>query len=272
MTIQRSKLPCLVALLLIAAGDREGACHASEPGKDGKPSKEDVVTNSLGIKLILIPAGEFMMGTPKKEAGRVNDESPQRRVRITKPFYLGVHEVTQEQYQKIMGKNPSMFKGGTRPVDTISWDDAMEFCRKLSAKEGLTYRLPTEAEWEYACRAGTTTKYSFGDDRQKAGEYGWFTNNTQKDWTQPVGQKKPNAWGLHDMHGNVAEWCADWYDRAYYAKAPEADPKGPSTGTIRVLRGGTWNFWPNITRSADRLGSTPDDRYHFYGLRIARTP
>ena len=161
--------------------------------------------NSIGIRLKLLPAGTFWMG----------EDLDAHKVTLTQPFYLGVYEVTQEQYERVMGKNPSNFKGPQNPVEKVSWDDAVEFCRKLSElpeekAAGRIYRLPTEAEWEYACRAGTTTKYSFGDSESELGEYGWFDKNSDRK-THPVGQKQPNKWGLYDMHGNVWEWCSDWY-------------------------------------------------------------
>jgi formylglycine-generating enzyme required for sulfatase activity len=150
------------------------------------------ITNSIGMRLKLMPAGEFMMGTPESDNPTMSHESPQHKVRITKPFYLGVYEVTQAEYARVMGENPSRFKDASNPVEQVSWDDATEFCRKLSAKEGKTYRLPTEAEWEYACRAGTTTRYSFGDDWARLGEYAWYGANSRQE-THPVGEKKPNA-------------------------------------------------------------------------------
>jgi len=175
-------------------------------------------TNSIGMRLVLIPPGEFQMGSPAGDGVASSDEKPHHNVRITKPFYLGVCEVTQEQYERVMAQNPSRFKGDPqRPVGYVSWTGAAEFCRKLSEKEGVTYRLPTEAEWEYACRAGTTTRYCFGDDEASLGEYAWYGSVGR----YPVGEKTPNAWGLCDMHGNVWEWCADWYDADYYAKRRE---------------------------------------------------
>ena len=158
-------------------------------------------------------------------------EAPKHRVKITKPFYLGLCEVTQEQYLRLMGKNPSKFQGvPNRPVEQVDWSNAMEFCRKLSElppekAAGAVYRLPTEAEWEYACRAGTTTRYSFGDDAAMLDRYAWFSNNSGGS-TQAVGQLRANAFGLFDMHGNVWEWCADWYDSGYYANSPRMILRG----------------------------------------------
>jgi formylglycine-generating enzyme required for sulfatase activity len=162
------------------------------------PQQGTVWENSISMKLVWIAPGEFKMGSNDGE----DFEKPLHTVKITKGFYMGAFEVTQGQYQQVMGTNPSYFKGANLPVEQVSWDDAVEFCKKLSQKEGKTYRLPTEAEWEYACRAGTTTKFSFGDDESQLGEYAWYGKNSGMK-THPVGKKKPNAWGLFDMHGNV---------------------------------------------------------------------
>ncbi len=226
-----------------------------------------VLTNSIGMQMVLIPAGEFDMGDDSGDS----DERPVHRVRITRPFYLGTTEVTQAQYEQVMGENPGYFTGDPRrPVEQASWDDAQEFCRRLSQKEGKEYRLPTEAEWEYACRAGTTTRFSFGDDEARLGDYAWYDDNSGNS-THPVGQKRPNPWGLYDMHGNVWEWCADRYAEDYYAESPPDDPVGPSSGLVRVLRGGSWNYGPNYARSADRSRYTPVLRFANDGFRAART-
>ncbi len=219
------------------------------------------VVNSIGLQLLLIPAGEFQMGSPDSDSDAYDDEKPQHTVRITKPFYLGVTEVTQEQYERVMGTNPSYFKGAQLPVETVSWVDAMEFCRKLSELPGeriagRVYRLPTEAEWEYACRAGSKTKWSFGDAESSLGDYAWYTSNSGRK-THTVGTKKPNAWGLYDMHGNVWEWCSDWY-KPDYTTTTVSDPTGPATGSIRVYRGGSWGNYAGQGRSAFRDGGTPD--------------
>ncbi len=232
----------------------------------------EVITNSIGIKMVLIPAGEFLMGSPDSDEDADTREKPQHRVKITRPFYLGVSPVTQEEYERVMGKNPSGCKGDRqRPVETVSWNDAAEFCRRLSEKEGKTYRLPTEAEWEYACRAGRTTKWCFGDSQSQLADYAWYDDNSGGT-THPVGEKKPNAWGLYDMHGNVYEWCDDWYDQDYYSASPAADPKGPDSTAYRVLRGGSWFDFPGLSRSAYRDWDSPVFRYHGYGFRLARTP
>jgi formylglycine-generating enzyme required for sulfatase activity len=235
------------------------------------------------MELVLIPAGEFMMGTPGSETGRLFSEEfppnvrpadwvrtgkplpswvlphegPAHRVRFSKPFYMGRYEVTQAQWQAVMGNNPSYFKGSDDlPVEQVSWSDCRAFCRRLSEKTGRNVRLPTEAKWEYACRAGGTGKYCFGDSEGELIAYGWFRKNSGHG-THPVGGKKPNAWGLHDMHGNVSEWCRDWYGEKYYQGSPDTDPKGPSTGQSRVLRGGSWANLAFDCRSANREARQP---------------
>ena len=224
--------------------------------------------NSIGVKFVLIPAGNFLMGSPQSEGDA--DEYPRHKVEITEPFYLGIYEVTQAQWQVVMGNNPSHFKGDDRPVDLVSWNDVQEFIRRLNQKEGTDkYRLPTEAEWEYACRGGSETVYCFGDENSRLGEYAWYTRNSGGQ-TRPVGQKKPNAWGLYDMHGNVWEWCADWYEEGYYRRSPSSDPRGPSSGSGRVLRGGSWYLNARNCRSASRNRHNPVFRSLFDGFRLAR--
>ncbi|MCY2991291.1 MAG: SUMF1/EgtB/PvdO family nonheme iron enzyme [Planctomycetota bacterium] len=228
------------------------------------------ISNSIGMKLVLLPAGEFLMGSLDSDRGADANEKPQHRVQITKPFYLGVYEVTQAQYQKVVGSNPSHFKGESLPVEMVSWDDAVAFCKRLSevAEEraaGRTYRLPTEAEWEYACRAGSTSKYSFGDSEAELGTYAWYNKNSIKA-THPVGAKQANAWGLYDMHGNVWEWCADGYGP--YAAGAASDPSGPGLASYRVDRGGSCYGATAICRSATRNWSSPSDRDSL-GFRLA---
>jgi formylglycine-generating enzyme required for sulfatase activity len=230
----------------------------------------DPFTNSVGMVLVPIPAGEFMMGEPTLGEPTI----PGRLVTLTKPFHLVAFEVTQEQYEKVMGKNPSHFKGPNNPVEKVSWDDAVEFCRKLSElpeekAAGHVYRLPTEAEWEYACRAGTTTTFSFGDDRSQLGEYAWFDENSGRT-THPVGEKKLNAWGLYDMHGNVWEWCQDWHGGVYPSE-PVTDPMGATTGSVRECRGGYWGSGAQGCESGGRAQYPPTKRF-FLGFRVARGP
>lgn len=246
------------------------------------------ITDSVGMKFNLIPPGEFLMGSPESEADRYgllivhHPDETQHLVKITNPFYLSAHEVTQAQYEQVMGKSPSYFsalgKGKDRvsgdtsqlPVEQVSWNDAVEFCRKLSDEEGVEYHLPTEAEWEYACRAGTTTAYSFGDDDSQLGEYAWYFENS-KDITHSVGGLKPNAWGLFDMHGNVYEWCQDLYG-PYERLQVVSDPIGPASGDHgRVLRGGAFVNQPMSFRAANRITYQPVYRSRSLGFRLAMT-
>jgi formylglycine-generating enzyme required for sulfatase activity len=222
------------------------------------------ISNTIGMKLKEIPAGNFLMGSPESEADRYSDEE-QHPVTISKPFYMQTTEVTQGQWKEVMGTEPWKGKqygkeGPNNAATYVSWNDAVAYCKKLSEKEGKTYRLPTEAEWEYACRAGTKTTWSFGDDESVLGDYAWYYKNANdigEKYAHQVGLKKPNAFGLHDMHGNVYEWCHDYYGEDYNKQSSEKDPTGPTSGSSRVLRGGSWDRYSRVTRSAlrDRLGA-----------------
>ena len=225
--------------------------------------------SGVSLEMILIPAGEFMMGSPDSDKDALDWEKPQHRVRITKPFYLGKYLVTQEQWQAVMGNNPSNFRGPTNPVEQVSWKDCQEFVEKLNAKVGGgRFSLPTEAQWEYACRAGNTTRYCYGDDESRLGEYAWYDGNSGRK-THPVGEKKPNAWGLYDMHGNVFEWCMDWYGG--YAKSPADDPAVSSGDMGRVNRGGGWSSYAAHCRSGFRTNDA-GLRSSLVGFRVARVP
>jgi formylglycine-generating enzyme required for sulfatase activity len=242
-----------------------------------EPELDKTIVNGIGMKLTLIPAGEFHMGSPNSEPDREDDET-RHLVKITKPFYFGVYEVTQQQYEKVMGARPWQVdrdhkEGADYPAVGVSWDDAVEFCRRLSKQEGVEYRLPTEAEWEYACRAGMTTAYSFGDGEAKLGQYAWYAKNTIKNdepYAHPVGQKLPNPWGLYDLHGNVWEWCHDWL-APYGSEKVVSDPMGPAEGDDRVLRGGSFTMMAWVVRSANRKSNLPDTRSSLSGFRVART-
>ena len=238
-----------------------------EPGKSDKPEGMETFVNSMGMEFALIPAGTFQMGCGSEAERCADAEKPRHEVTISRSFYLGRHEVTQAQWELVMGENPSKFKGPRRPVDNVSWEDAREFIRRLNAREGhRRYRLPTEAEWEYAARAGTATAYSFRDDKGQWGDYAWYDGNSGAE-THPVGEKRPNAWGLFDMHGNVWEWAQDW--KGPYTAEPTTDPQGPETGERRVLRGGSWSDSAGNCRSAFRGGLGPDVRGEFSGFRLA---
>ncbi len=278
------------------------------------------LTNSIGMKLVLIPPGEFLMGFPESEVQSVLEDSdlklhyerysflvafdgrgeklmteteyftqigrsrvlmaPQHRVRLSRAFYLGVHEVTQEQYQHVMNVNPSRWKNPHYPVAGVSWDDAVKFCQALSALpdekvSGRRYCLPTEAQWEYACRAGTATRLHFGNNVSGLDEFGWYGNindmvQNSRDASHPVGQKKPNAWRLYDMHGNVWEWCQDWYGDDYYKNSPLNDPTGPDTSSEnrRVLRGGGGYYTESFCLSSLRNRLEPHIGGDYEGFRI----
>ena len=265
-------LGCADAESKLSGGSASTAIPDAAAIKKIMPSEQlalgDPIVNSLGIVLVPIPAGEFQMGSPNSESDRGNDET-EHLLQITKPFYLSVYEVTQEQYERVMGNNPSHFQGANKPVDSVSWDNAVEFCRRLSDQEVVEYRLPTEAEWEYACRAGTITVYSFGDDLSQLPQYAWYDDNS-KNTTHPIGQKLPNPWGLYDIHGNVWEWCQDWYER-YGSEKVVIDPTGPAQGEYRVLRGGAFHYRPSYSRSAFRGMSLPDNAPPTLGFRLVRT-
>ena len=228
------------------------------------------LVNSIGMELKLIPPGTFQMGSNNGDA----NEKPVHEVRLTKPFYLGVYEVTNAQWKAVMGDVPSHWKDDNRPVEQVNRDNVVKFCEKLSAMPtekaaGREYRLPTEAEWEYACRAGTKTRFSFGDDEAALGDHAWFDKNAGGQ-THPVGQKKANPWGLHDMHGNVWEWCSDRYGN--YSADAATDPQGPSGGSGRVIRGGCWRRTAGYCRAASRYGDDQFRRGHNLGFRLALSP
>jgi formylglycine-generating enzyme required for sulfatase activity len=249
---------------------------------------EQDIEIAKGVKMtfVLIPPGEFLMGSPptktpeqlvKIYGGTVEEyqrEFPQHRVKISRSFWLGKYEVTQEQWQSVTGENPSNSKLKDKPqhpVETVSWQDCQGFLQKLSARLGKTFRLPTEAQWEYACRAGTASEFSFGDRVTDLGYYGWFGGNTASVSHQPVGKTKPNAWGLHDMHGNVCEWCEDWLGP--YEKGEQMDPRGAGAGHGRVLRGGSFYDGARYLRSACRnTASDAGPRGSYVGVRVVFVP
>jgi formylglycine-generating enzyme required for sulfatase activity len=283
----------LLALTALAAGywlivGRDAS--ATSTGQNA--GKVETVENSLGMSFASIPAGTFTMGSPKTETDRGADETP-HEVKITKGFHLGVHEVTQGQYEKVMGVNPSFFtptgpgkvkvkiKDTSRwPVECVTWHDAVEFCRKLGAlpKEAAakrTYRLPTEAEWEYACRAGTTTALHYGDNVDSyaanfngLSPYGVGRGGPFHRRPADVGSYQANKFGLFDMHGNVMEWCQDWYAADHYAKSPAEDPTGPADGKEKVTRGGAWSNSGKACRSAVRTKLAPGQSHYGLGFRV----
>jgi formylglycine-generating enzyme required for sulfatase activity len=264
-------------VLLAAVGSLAVAAAAEPKEADSKTKsrpKELTVDLGKGIKLemVLIPAGEFMMGSPDSDKDAQDGEKPQHRVRITRPFYLGKYLVTQEQWEAVMGNNPSIFKGPKNPVDNVSWNDCQVFLGRLNVKPGWhggKFVLPTEAQWEYACRAGSTTRYCFGDDEKQLGEYAWYNANSSVK-THPVGAKKANAWGIYDMHGNVVEFCQDWY--APYGTQVATDPSGPSTGSGRVSRGSGFGYLASQCRSSARGSVSPGSSFFVFSFRVSQVP
>jgi formylglycine-generating enzyme required for sulfatase activity len=255
-------------------------------------SEDEKHVASIGIDMALVPAGAFQMGVNTSPGGQ--EEKPVHTVTLTRPFLLGCSEVTQAQWKAVMGTEPSWFRGDSLPVEQVSWFDAVAFCNRLSRLEGFQacyagsdstitcdfskngYRLPTEAEWEYACRSGTTTDFSTGNMTNPVGclldsaldRVGWYCGNADGE-TQKLRRKQPNAFGLYDMHGNVWEWCWDWYGA--YEATPAADPRGPATGTTRVLRGGDFHYYAWGCRSNLRDHGSADTGIFYLGFRVART-
>ncbi len=260
-----TRLFCISLVVALAGFVPIKAQEKKDPPKD--------FTNSIGMKFVWIKPGNFTMGSPKEEKERFPEET-QHKVTLTKGFYMGVYTVTQEQWQEVMGNNPSVFKGEKNlPVENVSWDDCQEFIKKLREKDKKSYRLPSEAEWEYACRAGTTTPFHFGetistDQANYYGDavYGNGKKGVYRKKTTPVGSFPANAFGLYDMHGNVWEWCQDWYGE--YPQKEVVDPQGPEKGKFRVLRGGSWYYYPLYCRSAFRLGYVPGRRILNCGCRL----
>ena len=291
----RPALLMLVQVLLLLGLMVAGCQRAPQPESTQSPSRQPVapspsasapatVRTKSGVEMVLIPAGEFRMGDEQGE----DDEQPEHTVRV-RSFYMDVCEVTQESFQAMLGRNPSKWPDPAKPVERMSWYFAIQYCNMRSTREGFRpcydlasgrcdfgadgYRLPTEAEWEYACRAGTTTAYSFGDDSAKLGDVAWFKKNSGAA-THAVKQKPPNPWGLYDMHGNVAEWCHDFYADCYPDGAAQ-DPTGPESGEDRVLRGGSWKTSEDSCRCSARNYEAPGLAdvcfgYEAYGFRCVR--
>ena len=222
--------------------------------------------NSIGMEFILIPAGDFWMFS-----NEFSHQKPVHKVTISKPFYLGKYLVTQREWEILTESHPSCFKGDDLPVECVTWDHVQEFIRKLNVKENTDkYRLPSEAEWEYACRAGTTTRYSFGDDESELDEYAWYHHNSEHR-THPVGQKKANPWGLYDMHGNVWEWCQDTYYKGYGESLTNKNVLEAIGSTGIVLRGGGWVNYPWKCESSSRSSFDPNYSYYSLGFRLLRS-
>jgi formylglycine-generating enzyme required for sulfatase activity len=250
-----------------------------DPSPAASPRRYYRAVAQVRTNMVFIPAGTFRMGSPSNEVGRLSDEGPQTLVTLTQGFYMGKYMVTQSEYEWVTGKFPSTFTGDlTRPVETVSWEDSTNYCALLTQREraqkligpNWVYRLPTEAEWEYACRAMTSTRFSYGDDPGYGHllDYAWFADNSGNT-THPVGQKLPNPWGLYDMHGGLWEWCQDWYGP--YPGGSAVDPQGPPTGTYRVFRGGSWGCQPQELRSASR-DFNPEGETGYVGIRVVLIP
>jgi len=234
--------------------------------------ERDKMVAANGMEFVWIPPGTYTMGSPADEPDRGDDER-QHKVTLSKGFFMQRTEVTQKQWKAIMGSNPSFFKkcGDDCPVEQVSWDNTQEFIAKLNQHDADgKYRLPTEAEWEYAARAGSTTRFAYGDDATKLSEYAWHDGNA-KERVHPVAQKKPNAWGLYDMHGNAWEWCHDWYS-SRYPKRTTVDPTGKPSGKARVIRGGGWCSQARGVRCSRRSSLSPDKGYNSIGFRLVMVP
>jgi len=263
-------VPVLVSIVVVAAtvamGRQETPLDVPTVEPEAQVPTSERWTNSIGMTFVRIPAGAFTMGSSAADAE--SHERPLHTVTISRPFFMAATEVTQSQWKAVIGSNPSRFRGDDFPVEQVSWIDAQEFIRKLNDKEATTrYRLPTEAEWEYACRAGAT-----GDTNAGLGTIAWYDPNSGGS-THPVGRKQANAWGLFDMLGNVYEWCEDW--KGTYPSGAVIEPRGPSEGPGRVIRGGSWMIHANRARAEFRDFLAPDDRRDDVGFRIvavARNP
>jgi formylglycine-generating enzyme required for sulfatase activity len=301
MIMTRSRLVLLIAAAIAGCGDRSttrnsapagktvdsvalepapfetiplasDASYESPPAADGgQPGEVRELTN-LKIKFCWCPPGDFQMGSPETAPNHQLNET-QYKVTLSRGFWMQQTELTQDQYQQLMGSNPAFYKGEQNPVESVTWTEATEFGRRLSElppekKAGNLFRLPTEAEWEYACRAGSTTVFCHGDDEAGLEEYAWYHQNSART-THPVGEKKPNAWGLHDMHGNVSEWCQDFFGD--YPREAAIDPRGPKSGDKRTLRGGGWFQVAMWARSSHRDAYVPSARYVGLGFRLVAT-
>jgi formylglycine-generating enzyme required for sulfatase activity len=250
----------------IEAGASEaGPQNAGDTGRSGNTLSFDL-GGGVKIDFVLIQSGSFLMG----DADGLEDERPAHKVTISQPFYLGKYEVTQQQWEAVMGDNPSVFKGPQNPVENVLWAQCQAFLQKLNEKfaaTGVKFGLPTEAQWEYACRAGSSGEFGFSDAKGQLADYAWFCDNAQGT-THPVGVKKPNVWGLYDMHGNVCEWCADWYADSYYGQSPAVDPPGVVSGCHYIIRGGCFEDTAANCRAAYRNKSDAADRNHNVGVRV----
>ncbi|WP_024912742.1 formylglycine-generating enzyme family protein [Chania multitudinisentens] len=281
----QSLLPLLIIWLpLSLAIAEENVPTARNQAERESQRAANTWTNSLGMRFVTIPQGTFLMGSTEADAD--SREKPAHSVTLSKAFYIGQFEVTQKDWEEVMGEAPysrdrsnpfyqlpGMAKRITRPNHpaTVSWQDAQAFISKLNQREGTNrYRLPTEAEWEYVARAGTTGRYFFGDDPARLADYAWYGENFATGGTHPVGKKQPNPWGVNDIYGNTWEWVNDYYSTDYYAQSPPVDPQGPSQGSQRVVRGGSWHSTADGWHSAWRKPYPEDYRGISIGFRLVR--
>ena len=274
--MKKSLAILLILLIAVGCDDSSKSGETTEQATSAN-SEPPLNLNSLNMTFKEIPAGTFMMGSPESEEGREDNETL-HKVTISKAFYMQTTEVTQGQWMVVMGTEPRKGKtnvkeGSNYAATIVNWEDAVAYCKKLNEKEGKIYRLPTEAEWEYACRAGTTTPWSFGNDEKVLGDYAWYRENTWdigEKHAHQVGLKQPNAFGLFDMHGNVWEWCSDYYGKDYYKQSPEKDPTGPVPVAFCIFRGGSWDDRTGGTRSASRGWHATELRGSHVGFRLVR--
>ena len=269
----------LLGLVSVGIGCGTDSTGVGPSGDDHGDTRSFSLPGGSSMDFVWLAPGVFQMGSPDTEAGRDLDEGPVHEVEISKGFYMGRYEVTQGEWESVMGTTPwsgldYVRADSSHPAVWISWDDVHAFIGRLNDAAGDSlYRLPSEAEWEYACRAGTSTRWSFGDDASQLTDYAWYGDNALdvgEEYGHGVGLKRPNPWGLYDMHGNVWEWVQDWYDGDYYDSSPRVDPLGPRTGSNRVIRGGSFSNFAQYVRSAFRISSSPDRRIVAIGVRLLR--
>ena len=262
--------PTLELLSAVTAKLAEVKRREEAAKRETKRREEAAKALHVSLEMVWIAPGTFQMGCVSGKDCYFG-EKPVHEVTISKGFYLGKYEVTEGQWEAVMGSNPSYYEGVDLPVENVSWNDVQEFIGHLNVAVGSElYRLPTEAEWEYACRAGTSTRWSFGNNESQLSDYAWYSDNNSPKGTKAVGGKLPNAWGLYDMHGNIREWVQDWYGKDYYRVSQSVDPMGPSSGAARVVRGGYFDNYARLVRSANRGYASPGSRAGDIGFRLLR--
>lgn len=272
----KTRIPLALVLVLFVVGwEHYASAQKAAPRKQPAPApvqsktparRVSVPVKGAGaIEFVLVDPGSFSMGSTVKA-----DEGPVRTVTLTRSYYIATTEITQAQFRAVMGRNPSQYAGDSLPAERVTWTEATEFARRLRASTGQKLRLPTEAEWEYACLGGSDGPYGFGSDTSRLGSFAWFETNARAE-THPVGTKSANAWGIHDMHGNVWEWCSDWYSEDP-AAGGSTDPAGPASGTNKVLRGGSYGAAVGSCRCSNRFSFDPNERFVASGIRVVMDP